>query len=198
MTCIVGMISDEFDEKTEEEVTRVYIGADSCGSNGSDFTLRKDPKVFINGEFLIGYTSSFRMGQLLMYCSLPVIKKKELGDLFKFMVKRFVPAIREILKEGGYSKISSNTEAGGTFLVGVHGRLFTIQGDFQVSETYDNFAACGCGIYCAKASMMTTQSLSKSDSFKVEPNTEDILTLAMESAANVMEGVRAPYTILKI
>ena len=37
MTCIAGMINSG----------KVYIGADSCGSNGSTYSIRKDSKVFI-------------------------------------------------------------------------------------------------------------------------------------------------------
>ena len=184
MTCVVGMIDGD----------NVYMGADSCGSNGTTYTIRKDPKVFINGDFLIGYTSSFRMGQLLMYCSLPVPKKKDKKDLFKFMVNKFIPSIRQVLKDGGYSKISSNEEEGGTFLVGVHGRLFKIENDFQVGETMRGFDACGCGVYAANASMVTTTI--KRLKIHLEPKTR--ILLALESAEAIMEGVKAPFEVLKI
>jgi hypothetical protein len=133
MTCVAGMIQGG----------KVYIGADSCGSNGHIYSVRKDPKVFTNGKYVIGYTSSFRMGQLLMFNNLPKYSKKKDGDEFKFMVCKFVPAIRAIFKEGGYSKISSNEESGGCFLVGFRGRLFQIESDFQVAESstgYDAFS----------------------------------------------------------
>ena len=46
---------------------KVYIGADSLGSNGFTQSIRKESKVFKNGEFLIGCTSSFRMIDLLKW-----------------------------------------------------------------------------------------------------------------------------------
>ena len=58
MTCIVGMVDGQ---------GTVYIGADSLAAGGYQKTIRKDAKVFTNGIAVMGYTSSFRMGQLLRY-----------------------------------------------------------------------------------------------------------------------------------
>ena len=57
MTCIVGVVDNG----------KVYMGGDSAGVGGLCIETRKQPKVFRNGDFLIGYTDSFRMGQLLQY-----------------------------------------------------------------------------------------------------------------------------------
>ena len=57
MTCIVGMLNKG----------KVIIGADSAGVSGLDVQIRKDPKVFITGEFVIGCTTSFRMIELLQF-----------------------------------------------------------------------------------------------------------------------------------
>lgn len=57
MTCIVGLVDQG----------NVWIGGDSAGVGGYDLMLRADQKVFRNGDFLMGFTSSFRMGQLLRY-----------------------------------------------------------------------------------------------------------------------------------
>ena len=57
MTCIVAI--------AEKNV--VYVGADSLGSNGNKIITRKDTKIFIRKPFIFGFTSSYRMGQLLRY-----------------------------------------------------------------------------------------------------------------------------------
>ena len=59
MTCIVGYV----------EKGVVYLGGDSCCGNASYYTqnITVEPKVFKIGEFVIGYTTSFRMGQILKY-----------------------------------------------------------------------------------------------------------------------------------
>lgn len=63
LTCIVGMTHKG----------KVYIGADSLGSNGFTQSIRKESKVFKNGEFLIGCTSSFRMIDLLKWKFNPLV-----------------------------------------------------------------------------------------------------------------------------
>lgn len=181
MTCVVGMVDGG----------NVYIGADSCGSNGHDFVVRKDPKVFYNGEYLIGYTSSFRMGQILMYCELPKLKNKDSKDIFKFMVSKFIPAVRHSMKEGGYSRVNSNEECGGTFLVGVRGRLFKIESDFQVGESSSYYDTCGCGGNSALASLKTLSII------KSKTTPEERILISLKTAASIHEGVRKPFTVLK-
>jgi ATP-dependent protease HslVU (ClpYQ) peptidase subunit len=180
MTCVVAMISDD----------TVYMGADSAGSNGWGYHIRKDPKVFYNGDFLIGFTTSFRMGQLLMFNKLPEVKLKHEKDMFKFMVKHFVPAIRNLFEAGGFSKIESNRDEGGEFLVGYGGRIFRIYGDFQVSETVNNYDAVGCGEYAAIAALRTLE-MSKS---KLSPSKS--IKMALKCAESIHEGVKGPFLIL--
>ena len=57
MTCIAAIT----------EKGKVYMGGDSAGVSGYDITIRADEKVFKNGQCVFGFTSSFRMGQLLCY-----------------------------------------------------------------------------------------------------------------------------------
>lgn len=99
MTCIIGYI-DRKNNKT-------YIGADSCASAGCDKIIRKDKKVFkseYNPNFLIGFTSSYRMGQLLMYAEDKVfpsesdLKNNNLEVNHKFMVTQIIPKIQELFK----------------------------------------------------------------------------------------------------
>lgn len=45
MTCIVGLAVNG----------KTYIGGDSAGVGGYDLTIRRDAKVFTNGEFAMGF-----------------------------------------------------------------------------------------------------------------------------------------------
>lgn len=83
MTCIVGMV----------EGGRVWIGGDSAGVAELELTVRADEKVFTNGPYVFGFTSSFRMGQLLRYKLKPP-KPPRFGDLMAFMVNDFIEAVR--------------------------------------------------------------------------------------------------------
>jgi hypothetical protein len=163
------------------------MGADSAGVGGYYIERRKDEKVFINGDFIIGFTSSFRMGQLLRFTFSPP-KIKENQDIYQFMVSDFVESVRQCLKSGGYTKIESNEETGGMFLVGYKGRLFTIAPDFQVGELLIDYASVGCGSDIALGSMYSTDG---------KPITERIMT-GLKAAEEFSAGVRGPFNILTL
>ncbi len=152
MTCIVGV----------KHKGEVYIGGDSNGSCVSQHTKihRKDKKVFIRHGIAYGFTSSYKMGQILQYHMPEIISEKLIKrDVFEFVVTELVPKYRNILKLKGYSKINNNVEVGGTFLIGLKGRLFSIEDDFQVAESLDNYTAIGSGDQLALSSMETIQRL---------------------------------------
>jgi hypothetical protein len=182
LTCIVGLIH----EKT------IYIGGDSAGVAGYSLTRRKDSKVFRNGEFLIGGTSSFRMIQLLRYAFTPPALPEAEGDLARYMVVDFVNALRACLKEGGYATKHNEVESGGTFLIGVRKRLFKIENDYQVGESQDGYDACGCGEDLALGSLFH----SKTTYHPTDPEMRVRLALAAAEYHNV--GVASPFIIEKL
>lgn len=176
MTCIVGIVDNG----------HVYLGGDSAGVDGSyHMEIRRDPKVFRNGEFVMGFTSSFRMGQLLAY-SLSPPKRHPDDDVYKYMVTKFVDAVRDCLKAGGYAEKHRDAEVGGTFLVGYAGRLFQIQGDYQVSEVAGDFDACGCGAPYAIGVLAATAG---------RP-IQQRLGEALATAERFSAGVRAPFNFV--
>lgn len=176
MTCIVGIVNND---------GSITMGGDSAGMGGLSITLRKDPKVFINGDYIIGFTSSFRMGQLLQVHPLPSCPAE--GDVYRFMIAGFVPAIREIFKEGGYISKTNEKESGGTFLVGCYGRLFSIQDDFQVCETLDGYDTVGSGCDVAIGALYASYQTQSPHARVWE---------ALKAAERYNAGVHAPFTIL--
>ena len=136
MTCIVGMI--------DRKSNKVIIGGDSAASTNDSVVIRKDTKVFKKGVFVIGCTSSFRMIQLLKFkLILPNINDK---DIYEYLCTDFIDAVRECFSKGGFlQKEQTGEETGGQFLIGYEDRLFIIDNDFQVGETYDEFNSVGCG-----------------------------------------------------
>src|SRR6187549_1735899 len=162
----------------------IYMGGDSAGVAGTDMHVRSDPKVFFNGEYLIGFTTSFRMGQLLRYAAkLPVPPE---NDLHGFMVTTFVDAIRETFKDSGWGKKTSEREEGGCFLVGVRGKLFDIGGDYGVGMNVLGYDAVGCGGIIAQGALHATKGM---------PPRQRI-TRALSAAVQHSSGVRGPFHIL--
>jgi len=177
MTCIVGIAHEG----------AVYMGADSAGVGGYDIANRKDVKVFVNGGMVIGCTTSFRMIQLLQYV-LVVPKRHADVDVMKFMVTDFIEAVRKCFREGGFMTKDKDAESGGTFLVGYAGRLFCVDGDFQVGERADGIDACGCGQSYALGAMACLPDL--------QPR--ERLTRALEVAEHFSAGVRGPFVLQEV
>jgi ATP-dependent protease HslVU (ClpYQ) peptidase subunit len=179
MTCIVGLAQDG----------KVYIGGDSAGIGGWNLTIRKDKKVFRNGDFLIGGTTSFRMLQLLHHAFVPPVYDPAV-DIEKFMTTTFIDAIRECFKAGGYATKNSEQESGGQFLVGFRGRLFNIQNDYQVQEALDGYDAIGCGLEVALGSLHAAL-----DPYKEAEYPRRHIMMALEAAEHHNAGVRGPFYV---
>lgn len=177
MTCIVGLV----------EGNTVWIGGDSAGVGGYSLTVRADEKVFRNGPMLFGFTSSFRMGQVLRY-AFDVPDHDPRTDIDKYMATTFVDALRECLKKHGVASKSNEVESCGTFLVAYRGQLFCVQDDYQIAKAVDQFDAVGCGHDVAKGSLFATSNVIGRE--RVET--------ALRAAERYSAGVRGPFHISKI
>lgn len=170
MTCIVGL----------KHKGKVYMGADSLSSTGGGCKhISKYKKVFKKGEMVIGFTSSWRMGQLLQY-TLKVPYHKPGKAIHTYMVTDFVKSVKECFREGGYDS--------GVFLVGYRSQLFKIYGDFQVDISADDYSACGCGDDWAAGSLYSTKNLDPRKRIKT----------ALEAASHNSTGVAPPFHIITI
>ena len=176
MTCIVGI----------QENGHVYIGGDSAGIAGLSISIRSDEKVFQNGPFIMGFTSSFRMGQLLRYKFDPPKQTVHQTDM-EYMVTDFVDGLRRCFSNNGFG--DKDATVGGTFLVGYKGVLYTIQSDYQVGVPSDPYDAVGCGADLALGSLYSTAKM------KLKP--EDRVVMALEAASTFSAGVAPPFLLIK-
>jgi len=176
MTCIVGLVNNN----------RVYMGADSASVSVADLVCRptKLHKMFRRGPFLIGYTTSFRMGQLLEHW-LEVPEQNSKQPDYEYMVKEFIEAVRSLFKEKGFSNIESNVESGGVFLVGYHNKLYTVYSDFQINIAADEFDSVGCGSKFALGAMAVL----------LNRRPEKRIKKALEIAAFFSGGVCGPFFV---
>ncbi len=182
MTCIVGIKKDSGE---------VIIGADSAGVGGLDLRVRAPhSKLIRNGGLLMGCTTSFRMIDLLRHhFTAPGVYEDQ--KPIDYIVKSVIPAIRTCFKDGGFASKESERERGGTFLIGFRGELFTIYDDYQVAQSADNFAACGCGEAYAIGSLYSTHGLDNQQPI-------DRLSLALQAAETYSAGVRGPFDFLTL
>lgn len=188
MTCIVGMLNPQGGN--------VVIGGDSAAVSGIEVQVEKQPKVFSNGDFIFGCTTSFRMIQLLKFqFQTPIIEhagpgftttaKQSPVDIYAYMCTKFVDELRNCFKSGGILDTQNGIEHGGTFLVGYKERLFRINSDFYVMETADGFDSVGCGQQYALGAMKQLEGSSL--------QVQDKLAQALEIAAHFSGGVVGPF-----
>lgn len=174
MTCIIGLAENGI----------VYMGGDSGASTPYQTRRTALQKVFFAGDntILIGWTSSFRMGQILQYhLELPLQDKNQ--STLEYLVKIVIQKIREAFKEFGYMGADEQRDEGGTFLLGYKGGLYRVDSDFQVNHFTEHFDACGSGEDFALGAMAALSHL---------PAKERIYK-ALDIAAGFAPGVEPPF-----
>lgn len=176
MTCIVGVI----------DKGKVYIGGDSAAISDEDliYNIREDEKVFRKGEFIFGFSSSFRMGQILRFKFNPPKKTAKMDD-FEYMVTRFIDDLKKCFSDSDYHDFKDD---GASFLVGYNGKLYEILSDFQVGISSEGYATLGCGSEIASGALYVCKDASGHDRVRV----------ALEAAAHHSMGVRPPFKILSV
>lgn len=177
MTCIIGL----------EHAGNVYIGADSAAVSGWEVQETLLPKVFQRDVFLIGYTTSFRMGQLLWQHLDVRAQHDDEGDT-TYIICGFIEAVRECLKKHGYAKVDNNVEAGGCFLVGHKDKLYRASDGYGITRAADRFTAIGCGDEYALGAMRALASLGPVE--RIEKS--------LAIAAHFSGGVMGPFTVLEL
>ncbi|WP_145965079.1 hypothetical protein [Mesorhizobium sp. M1B.F.Ca.ET.045.04.1.1] len=159
MTCVVGLIDNG----------KVYIGADSAASAGENIEIRTNRKVFRNGVYVIGFTGSYRVGQLMQYTALA----KPTG---KDVLQHLVLNVVDKLKELSGKDIDE-------LLIGHGGRLFKISSDYSVAE-FASHAAVGSGARYALGRLHGALG-----------NPDGRILAALEAAEANCTGVRPPFHI---
>lgn len=185
MTCVVGVVQDG----------RVYMGADSAETGVHDLMLRSDQQVFRAGRVLIGFSGSFRAGDLLHFTiELPQPPDATMTSgqavettLHKFMVQEFVTKVQKGFQESGFASRDKDTgqERGGWFMVGCSGHLFTIAADYRVVEACDGYDALGAGSGAALGALYATRG----------EDAVQRVCKALGAAAGLTGAVRPPFHV---
>ncbi len=176
MTCIIGLVVKQ----------KVYIGADTLATDGDSAFPMMQSKVFQRDKFLFGTAGTMRTGQIIQYClKIPPFTNE--CSVPEYLITEFVPALRDCLKENGFSKVEDGQEKGtDDVMVGLLGRVFVMDSNFSVYEARDNYVVIGSGQDIAHGALFSTEHL--------EP--EKRILNALAAATHHNTGVRGPYTVL--
>lgn len=174
MTCIVGLIEDD----------AVWIGGDSCGSDENSYMIRKDSKVFLHDDFIYGFCSSFRAGQVLKYKFVEPVNDGL--DVDEYLHGPWMSELRKTIVENGCLTSDNGIELGSNFMVGYSGRLFIVESDFQIAESVLDFVSIGSGSDFALGSLFTVDERWPA---------EDKIRTALLAAESFTGTVKSPFVI---
>lgn len=131
MTTIVGV----------ETKKGFILAADSQTTEGERAYISKEiPKIVEVGEYVLTGAGTSRYCDIVTYGWEPPVYDGT--NLYKFMILKFIPAMRKIHEETGYLLKEGE---GATFLVGLKNKLFYICEDYSVLRTNSKIYAMGTG-----------------------------------------------------
>lgn len=182
MTCIAAAVDKD---------GTIWMGSDAVSCRDDAIRLGTRSKIFERGEFLMGSSGTLRVGQILQYLFEPPPIK---GDLDAYMVT-FANDLRVAIKEHGAEFETGNKtiEADGSFIIGVRGRLFALDGGYGIFSPRNAYCAIGCADQEALAAMFTVKSL-----FPDSYSGEQMVRWGLEAAAELDVNIRPPFTVMSL
>lgn len=178
MTCIVGVAKGN----------TVWLGGDSAATDGNmNRTIIKDPKVFVKNGIAFGVCGLPKVMDALHHAiNLPV--QRGPNDR-AFLVSELVPAFREGLKA---LDCVTETEEGASFegaiLVGYRGKVYNLQGNFQLVLSSDGYASVGSGSSYALGSLNATRDM---------PDPKKRVLAALEASTR-NAGCAPPFVVVTV
>ncbi|HBN4943549.1 TPA: hypothetical protein L2Y74_001326 [Escherichia coli] len=189
MTCIIA----------HTDGVTSFIAGDKLGSNGFTKSVQTEPKVFekefikINDDagltrtkeiMAIGYTTSFRMGQLLTYSlNLP---QQDANETFpQYLVLKVIPIIRQMFKEEWGSRDPSQEVGGGQFIILHNHTIYEVQEDFSVLQPKTRITAVGSGTYHAIAAMQAYIEVENESKVPLHERIKSIFKIVSDNVTSV-------------
>lgn len=173
----------------------VYLGGDLAGSNGHTIGTTTQSKVCAKEDFLIGYTGSFRAGQIVEHGWYPPARVEGISD-YIYLVLAVIPSMMECLTENGYGGHDGEEVRGGNFVLVYRGHIYEVQTDYSIIEWDQPVVCVGSGGDVTEAAcngmLIMNELLPKTKKVSVE----DIITTALEITSEKIVSVRGCGTIL--
>lgn len=175
----------------------IYLAGDRCGSNGYSKSLGSNPKIFKTGEFYLGYTSSFYMGQILEHIWTPPPRTERLSDNVYFY-KHVVPSLRNCLVDNHYGKYFDEEHKEpnlGSFIIVYKNKIFVHHSNGAVIEV--EYAGVGCGGESVLSSVLCMLDLAKIVP-GFTPDMNNVFNRAFARCAEFYCGVSPEFDLMEI
>lgn len=190
MTCIIA----------HTDGVSSFLAGDKLGSNGFTKTVQTEPKVF-EKEFIklhddgltrtkevmaLGYTTSFRMGQLLNY-NLNLPEQDASQTFSQYLVLKVIPIIRQMFKEEWGARDASQDVGGGQFIILHNHTIYEVQEDFSVLQPKTRITAVGSGTYHAIAAMQAYIEVENESKKPLHERIKSIFKIVSDNVTSVSE-----------
>ena len=125
----------------------VTMGADSQVTDGSRPNRHpRMEKITKNNGYLIAGSGDSQPCDILQHIFVPPVPSvQERKDLYKFMIVKFIPAMRECLEDNGWKPSTDDKESGFNMLFAFDGEVFDIGDDLSVLLNDDGIYGVGSG-----------------------------------------------------
>jgi ATP-dependent protease HslVU (ClpYQ) peptidase subunit len=125
----------------------VTMGADSQVTDGSRPNRHpKMEKITKNNGYLIAGSGDSQPCDILQHIFIPPVPTvQERKDLYKFMIVKLIPAMRECLEDNGWKPSTDDKDSGFNMLFAFDGEVFDIGDDFSVLLNDDGIYGVGSG-----------------------------------------------------
>lgn len=172
----------------------VWMGADTISVYRNDnVRAGATAKVFQRDEMLIGSSGTVRCHQIVEHL-LPCLPIPADANLYEWLVKEFSLPLRAAMKEhGGECKTrDGGDEMDARLLLGVRGRLFSIDTGYGVYAPKARYDAIGCADQEALAAMFTVTSINP------ESKASDVVQAGLDAAAEFDLNIRPPFDLMQL
>jgi ATP-dependent protease HslVU (ClpYQ) peptidase subunit len=161
----------------------VTMGADSQVTDGSRPNVHKTmEKITKNNGWLIAGSGDSQPCDILQHVFVPPVPSaKERENLYRFMVVKFIPAMRACLENYGWKEEKEDKDSGFSMLFAYDGEVFDIGNDFSVLLNSDGIYGVGNGSQFAIGALYAGASVEK----------------ALEIAANNDIYTSGPFQIIR-
>jgi len=187
LTCIVAI---------KDHKGHSIIASDSGAFTESSRLLTTTLKIGNFGKIIFGTAGSIRVINILKhYLNDPkLIKKTKTQDAETFIVKHFVPVLKQALTEAG---ASYENDGGHTFeneiVLVVDNKIFVIQNDYSVLEPREDFFSSGSASYAASGALYTLNNLDpKHEAYTIEQKA----LMALSAAVGLHNTAAAPFFMI--
>jgi ATP-dependent protease HslVU (ClpYQ) peptidase subunit len=141
----------------------VTMGADSQVTDQSRPNRHaKMEKITKNNGWLIAGSGDATPCDILQHIFIPPVPTlKERDNLYKFMITKFIPAMRECLSDNDWKPDQNDKESGFNMLFAFDGEVFDIGNDFSVMLNSDGIHGVGNGSEYAIGALYAGASVEK-------------------------------------